>query len=218
FGLAILALGAAAAFVAPRPGPEPRVARAVFWVLLAAGGLSILLILGTGSDYAAASAGFGIFGLLRTIGAVFLALAVVRYNLLRVALPDVAVRRGAIATGALATLFIVAQVAQNFLSAEYGLLTGGIVAGAFLFAAQPLQRAMENILSGGKARPSLTVPAGRLAENERVYRVALKKFQADGRITPEEELALAHLADALGLTTRRATELRLDITNNKRGR
>src|SRR5204863_2694547 len=44
---------------------------------------------------------------------------------------------------ALALVFIVAQVAQNFFSAKYGLYLGGVVAGTFLFAASPLQRAME---------------------------------------------------------------------------
>lgn len=198
-------------------GPTARLARWSFAALLLAGFLAIPVLLAVGLDYAAASAGFGIFGITRSVGAVFLARAVLRHDLLGMPLPTVAVRRGAIATGALATLFIVAQVAQNFLSSEYGLITGGIVAGAFLFAAQPLQRAMENIMSRGASKASLPFPAGRLAENERVYQLAMKKFTADGRITTEEELALAHLADALGLTTRRAMELRLEL-NSKRGR
>ncbi len=214
FLLGLVAIAGATMFVIP-PLPVPSLGRGVFAALTFAGFLAAPALLATGVDFAAASAGFGIFGILRTIGAVFLVRAVLRYGLLGVPLPTFAVRRGTIATGALAVLFIVAQIAQNVLSSAYGLITGGLVAGAFLFAAQPLQRAMENLISNRGARTPRPVTSGAATENERVYRLALEKFGADGRVTADEELALAHLADVMGITTRRATELRLDLARKK---
>lgn len=206
------------AFGARHPGEAGGAGRAVVPAVAAAGLLGI----------AVATAGrgnFGLFGVARTVGVAFLALAIVRHDLLGVELPRLAVKRGALATGALATLLIVAQVAQNFFSAQYGLLTGGIVAGAFLFAATPIQRALERGFTpaaagwrGDTGGAPEGARAARSAEIERAYKVALRRMHADGRVTEEEEVALSHLADELGITARRATEMRHEIERERRAR
>lgn len=140
-------------------------------------------------------------GFLRIFGAISLSIAVVRHDLLSTGLVDLAVRRGTLATAAMAAIFVVAEIAQNFLSASYGLLMGGVVAGALLFAAAPIQRAME-------AR-SLAVngPSAGASEREASFRAAARMALKDGHITREEERQLVVLADHLGIRPSRAHEI-----------
>lgn len=182
--------------------PEPALARNTF-LLLAGGALVGILV---SPRFAIDPTVFGLFGIMRTIGAVFLALAVVKYDLLGVPLPHVVVKRGVVAGAALAILFIVAQVAQNFFSAQYGLLGGGVIAGTFLFAASPVQRAFEgarNGLRGNEPKTTVRRPRG-----EKLYREALRIALVDRKVTKEEELHLFQLAEELGLGAGRAFELR----------
>lgn len=153
-------------------------------------------------------------GVLRTVGVAILARAVFKDALLGVPLPRLAEHRGAAAATALALLFIVAQVAQNFFSAEYGLLTGGIVAGAFLFAAQPIQRAFE------RSSSRTITPTTRTHDRASgLYRATVRRYLRDGTITRDEERHLAHLAGELGLDAGHAFEMREEIERevNDRG-
>jgi hypothetical protein len=144
----------------------------------------------------------GLFGILRTVGAVLLVVAVVKYEVLGVPLPRLVVRRGVLAGGALAVLFIVAQVAQNFFSAKYGLLMGGVLAGGFVFAASPIQRAIERS-SDGKPHAGADAAAG--------YRAALRAAMRDGVLTRREERHLAEVAMALGVSPVQALDLRDEV-------
>lgn len=162
---------------------------------------------------------WGMYGVARLLGWLFLVYAILRADLLGVPLPRVVVSRGTLAAASLAVLFIVAQVMQNFLSAEYGLLTGGVIAGAFLFAASPMQRAFERMGekrpsggSGGRAHPSRSTVG---KEQEGAYRDAVRLAMRDRRFEAEEELMLANLADRLGLTAMRAIEIRLAVEQER---
>lgn len=158
---------------------------------------------------------WGMLGVIRLVGWSFLVWAILRLDLLRVPLPHFVVNRGAVAAGALATLFIVAQVAQNFFSAEYGLLTGGVMAGAFVFAASPIQRAFERM---GERRPAgrRTEPTrGRSKQQEEAFREAVQLAFKDRRFSPEEELALARLADRIGVTAEHAVQIRHAVEREK---
>lgn len=145
----------------------------------------------------------GPYGILRTIGAVLLVLAVVKDGVLGVPLPRLVVRRGALAGGALAVLFVVAQVAQNFFSAEFGLYVGGIFAGIFVFAASPVQRAIERLSQKGSAVGSRSATAG--------YKAALRAAMRDGTLTQREERHLAEVATALGISPVQALDLRDEV-------
>jgi hypothetical protein len=175
-------------------------------VFLALGGAA-LVGLSMVSFFFADNSEFGLFGIMRTAGAFALATAVVKYDLLGVPLPHIVVKRGVLAGAALAILFIVAQIGQNFLSAQYGLLGGGVIAGAFLFAASPIQKRMERI-GEGKASPR---SIGVAAQAEAAFRNAVALAYKDRRFTHKEELALADLAEQLGLGARRATEIRHEL-------
>lgn len=69
----------------------------------------------------------GIRGVVRTAAWAALVYGILRHDLLEIGIRPRTVDRGVLAAGALAALFVVAQIAQNFLSAKYGLLMGGIV-------------------------------------------------------------------------------------------
>lgn len=166
----------------------------------------------------------GMRGIVRTVAWTCLLVGVLRHDLLGVELKTRSVDRASLAAGALAVLFVVAQVAQNFFSASYGLLTGGIVAGAFLFAAQPLQRAAERLVSGrvdpvdpaapaSSRAPALALSAQ--AGNEEALRAAMRLAWRDRRFDHAEEAALADLAERLGIGARRATEIRHEVERER---
>jgi hypothetical protein len=89
-------------------------------------------------------------------------------------------------------------------------LTGGIVAGTFLFAANPIQKRIEG-MGEGKSRRSR--PAGAGAEES--YRAALRFALKDKRLTKEEERSLLVLAHDLGIAPARAFELRDELEGAK---
>ena len=148
---------------------------------------------------------YGVFGILRTIGVIFLVVAVVKDNLLGIPLPRLVVKRGVLAGAALAILFIVAQVAQNVFSAQYGLLGGGVIAGTFLFAASPVQRAFERRQTGDP------VPRGGENRAEASYRKAVEWALRDGKLNRDEEGHLHELAHNLGITGVRAHAILVDV-------
>lgn len=146
-------------------------------------------------------------GILRIVAAALVALAMLRYGLAGADLHRPTARRGSLATGALASLFIVAQVAQEFFAAEYGLLMGGVVAGTLLFAANPIQRSMERLAEKAVSGAGPSIPSSR----ENAYRAAVRRYVRDGVLTPDEERQLAHLAGELGLHAGRAIDIRREM-------
>lgn len=98
---------------------------------------------------------------------------------------------GTLASLALAGLFITAQVAQNFLGAKYGVYLGGVVAGVVVFAASPIQRAVERTVERSRT--------GGATAAARRYRRQVELAWADGKVGAKERLMLAEARDALGL-------------------
>ncbi|HUR64656.1 MAG TPA: hypothetical protein VM241_09260 [Candidatus Thermoplasmatota archaeon] len=125
--------------------------------------------------------------------------ALVRHRLFGL---DVKVRwtisKGPLAFALLATFFVGAQLAQNYLSAAYGWVGGGVLAGLLLFAANPLQKMGER-LAEGVAR---TRPLAALTHGERVdlYRAQATLAWSDGSLARKERLLLDSLRERLGLT------------------
>lgn len=158
---------------------------------------------------------FGTIGIVRTMAALVLGLVVMRGGLWGAARPLVRIPATALAAGALAVLFIIAQVAQNFLSAEYGLLAGGVLAGVFLFVASPLQRAFEAMRT---PKPRYNIGPDTTRNGEAAYRGALRLSLRDRHLSAKERLDLARLADELGLTARRAAELEAAVGAQMRKR
>lgn len=154
----------------------------------------------------------GSLGIARLFGVALLAHLLFRADALHLGLRPKTMQRGAAASLFLAVLLIVAQVAQNFLSAQYGLVMGGVVAGAFLFAAQPIQRAIE------AARAPAPAPASGSAsdEGQRIYRDAVRRALRDRTVTREEEIHLAELAREMRLDPADALRIRHGVEDEAR--
>lgn len=195
---------ASCSWVVALGGGDARMARRTLFGLLGVGVLGAAL----GAFFGlSGTSDFGTPGVLRTLVVALLAVAIFRHDLLGVPLPRLASKRGPLAAGTLAVLLIVAQVAQNFLESRYGLLMGGVVAGAFLFAAHPIQRAIED--RGHRRLPVVetALPGPERARRDAAYLGACRLAMRDKRLTRAEEAHLHRLADELGLSPSRAHEL-----------
>jgi hypothetical protein len=150
-----------------------------------------------------------LFGVARVVELAILAYAILGPpDLLHAELKVRTVRRSTLAATFLAVLLIVAQVAQNFLAAQYGLLMGGIVAGGFVVAAQPIQRAFER---AAQERAPVERRAPGAPGGVEAYRRALQLALHDGPMTAAEEEHLAHLAEALAIGHVEAMRLRREV-------
>lgn len=165
-------------------------------------------------DPSGVSRDWGGLGLARILGWSVLVYVILRTDVLGYDPASRSVQRGSLAAGALAALFIVAQIAQNFLAAQYGLLMGGIVAGAFLFAASPLQRAIESMRAPERATilgQGGSGDAARLA----TYRDAVSYALRDGVVTRKEEAHLADLAQHLAIGAGDAMRVRHEVEDER---
>lgn len=146
-------------------------------------------------------------GVVRTLAAGAFAWAILRHDLLGIEVDRRTERRGTFATIGLVAFFAVAQITQQFLSESMGVVLGGAAAGALLFAAVPLQRLAERATGRETLRSAPAVGSAK----EDAYRAALRLALRDRELTKDEELGLALLSDELGLTSRRAREIRYEV-------
>lgn len=122
----------------------------------------------------------------------------------------VGLRRGTIAAAFLVVFVGVAEVAQNYLSNEFGYVAGGAAAGILLLAIAPLQRIAERV--GDAAMPSVKATPEYLAYRKfEVYRAALEGALDNGEITHRERAVLVRLRDSLGLDAAVATQMEREL-------
>lgn len=175
---------------------------------------------------ALATGGLGAFGVARVLAVLVLAYAILRHRLLGI---DVKVRwtikQSTLAAVFLAVFFAVSEAAQELFATEgeSGAYVGIGAAAMLVFAMAPLQRLAERVASA--AVPGAGgAPAGTRGHQDargdpvETYRTALRKFLADGRLEPAEEVELARIADALGVAHSEAALLRQRIEAEARGR
>ena len=128
-----------------------------------------------------------------------------------------AISRSTVAGVFIAVFFIVAESAQQFFGeTTQSAYLGIAAAGALVFALAPLQRAAERLAE--RAVPvtgpaAVSTPA---ATAEEAYRRALRLAWKDRALTPEEEVHLFHVAEALGVPAGRAMELRHEVERDTR--
>jgi hypothetical protein len=141
----------------------------------------------------------------------------VAYAIVKHQLFDIDVRikwtisRGTLAAIFVAVFFVVAQVAQTFLTAEYGLLLGGASAGLLLFALNPLQRLAESVAN--VAMPGVrSVVEMNHPERSALYREHARIAWADGAVDKNERMLLNHLREGLGLSAEEALRLETEAT------
>lgn len=141
--------------------------------------------------------------------AAFLLPLLIAYALVKHQLFDIDVKlrwtvsRGTLAAVFLGVFFVAAELAQNFLSNEYGWALGGLTAGLLLFAISPIQRVAERVAS-------VAVPTVLTRDEKKrdLYGLAVSVALADGLVTREEERHLARLAEELHLGHAEALEIR----------
>lgn len=125
-----------------------------------------------------------------------------------------AISKSTIAAVFIAVFFVASETAQQFFGDQLGSTYIGIgAAGALVFAIAPLHRAAERFAEKAvpiaSASSDTAQPKGSRAEQS--FGTVLRRFLRDGRITRDEERALAHLAGDLKIDAGRAFELREQI-------
>lgn len=190
---------------------DPRLGRRTTLAIVGAGFLGMALLLLIDMLRLDAAANYGEDGIARTIACALFALALIRDGLLGADVHELAKRRGSLAVAGLAAFLIVAQVAQNFVASEYGLLLGGVIAGVLVIAARPLERALDGRTPAARAKST--------AERERSFRAAARRFyRVDGGLTHEEERELMLIGEQLGLSVARIYEVRDEVEKESRTR
>lgn len=216
--LAAFAVACVLAWGPPWRDRDPRVGRNVLLGLLAwALSISLLRLVPQFSDFGGNS-----LAPFEVVSALALALALVKRRAWGLQPPRFVLRRGPLTAAALAMLFVVAQVGQNVLQSQYGLLMGGVAAGALLFAANPIQRAIERLGDHTPGRPTTgnarrPRDAAQDAEREGAYREAVRLALRDRTLTREEERHLLRLAYQLGVPTPRAMEIHDEVERRVAG-
>ncbi len=181
-------------------GPHGRLARNVVLALVAYAMAGILF--GLIPEVSARGTATGI---VRILAFPPLAYAVLQLDALGIGLRPRTIRAGTLASVGLATLFIAAQVAQNFLSSALGLALGGVVAGAVVFAIFPLQRLAERAVERRRQH------AGGVASPAARYRRQVEVAWVDGRLGANERLMLAEARRQLGLDADTAAGIDEDV-------
>ncbi|HLE95962.1 MAG TPA: hypothetical protein VI997_01205, partial [Candidatus Thermoplasmatota archaeon] len=119
-------------------------------------------------------------------------------------------RRGTVAAVFVAVFFVVAQLAQAYLSTSLGLAVGAVATGLLLFALRPIERLAAGFAD--RAMPNVHDPGSGDVERRRAtYRAAVELALADGVVTRDEERALARLATLCGLSYEEADALRDEV-------
>ena len=149
--------------------------------------------------------------------------ALLAYAILKVQLFDIdlrvkiGIKRGTLALVFLIVFVAVAEIAQSFLSQEYGLAAGGVVAGLLLVAIRPLERVADRVATA--AMPNATGSPEYMAFKKlEVYRAAVESaLEADGAIDDREKGKLARLAAKLGVRPEDAAAVQRDATGAMSG-
>lgn len=196
----------AAWLAATRGGESSRPARLVIAVIVVAGLAAFVLETALPRGFPVDDTGF--FGAVRLVSIGIFAYAIVRHSILGL---DVRVnwtlKRGTVAAVFVGAFFVASQVAENFFSQTSGPVVGGLAAGLLLFAIAPIQRVAERLANRAVPVATEAAPSGREAAFRAAVRLALK----GGRLTREDDLDLMRVADELGLSARRALELKHEM-------
>jgi hypothetical protein len=123
-------------------------------------------------------------------------------------------QRGTVAAIILGVAVVAAQVAQNYLSGEFGWLAGGVAAGVLVFGIKPIERFAERL--SDRAMPRTTGTPEYLAQRKHeIYRAALEDSLADGAVTAKERAVLVRLAQNLGIDGNEALRIEGDVLTSR---
>lgn len=146
---------------------------------------------------------------------IFLALGILRAQLFDIDLKiKWTINKSTLVAVFVGVFFVSAQVAQAFLTTEYGWAIGGVVAGLLLLAINPLQRFAAHIAD--TAMPNVhDSEEHRTIRKHEVYQAALEEALADGELSSKDRSVLAALQDHLGITAKEALHLERTLAHTK---
>jgi hypothetical protein len=137
------------------------------------------------------------------------------YGILRTQLFDIdlrlvaGLRRGAVAALVLFVFFMSAELAERFVSEEFGYVIGAFAAAVLLLVHKPVERLAERLsramLPGVEASPEYVA-----FRKLQVYLEAVEAAYEDGQISKEDRAILKRLQTTLGVTATDAERLEDD--------
>lgn len=147
------------------------------------------------------------------------ATSILVYGILKTHLFDIdtkikwTIQKGTVAGVFLGVFLVVTQLAQNYLSDEYGWMIGGVATGLVLFGLSPVQRFAERfantMMPGVRSLADMGHP-----ERSGLYREQALVAWSDGNLTPSERQLLDILRSRLGLSLDESTAIEREITTN----
>lgn len=145
------------------------------------------------------------------------------YGILKVQLFDIdlrikrGLRRSTVAAVFVAVFFVVEQIAQNYLSARFGLLLGAVAAGLTLFAFSHIHNFAERVANG--AMPNVAPTPEYLAYRKlEVYRAAFEDLYGENGVSDKERAMLDHLRAKLGIRPGDAQAIENEVRGAGAGR
>lgn len=149
-------------------------------------------------------------------GATLLFSALLAYGVLRAQLFDIdvrvrrGVRRGTLAGVFLAAFILVSEIAQNYVSASFGYVAGGIAAALLFLVVSPLQRFSERVAE--VAIPATrTTPEYLAFRKLEVYKAAVESARETGGVSAKERATLGRLREKLGVSDVDAAAIEQDV-------
>ena len=143
------------------------------------------------------------------------------YGILKVQLFDIdlrikrGLRRSTVAAVFVAVFFVVEQIAQNYLSARFGLLLGAIAAGLTLFAFSHIHHFAERVANG--AMPNVKPTPEYLAYRKlEVYRAAFEDLYSENGISDKERAMLDHMRAKLDIRPGDALAIESEVRGQSR--
>jgi len=148
--------------------------------------------------------------------AVIIYVPLVAYGVLRTQLFDVDLRikrglkRSTVAAAFVATFFVISELAENYLSSQFGTLLGILGTGTLVFFFDPIQRAAERV-SNAAMPNTVTTPEYESFRKLQVYESALRAALEDGHISERQRRVLNSMIDTLGIDRQIALRMENDL-------
>lgn len=136
--------------------------------------------------------------------AIVIYVPLVAYGVLRVQLFDIDLRvkrtlkRGTVAAAFVATFFVVSELAEEFLSSQFGAVLGVLGTGALVFFLDPIQRAAER-LSNAAMPNTVDTPEYESFRKLQVYDSAIRAALEDGHISARQRRVLDSMVQSMGI-------------------
>ena len=138
-------------------------------------------------------------------GGTFFAVPLIAYGILRTQLFDIDLRirwtlkQSTVAAMAVSIIYVISELAEQFLSSELGNIAGLLAAAVVIFLLTPLQNFAERVAKAAMPNTERT-PEYEAFRKMQVYESAISEAQQEGGISDKERALLVRLRDSLGIS------------------